>query len=506
MGLYSWILMLITISFFTFITIATLNNNERAIKILVCGKDIANWSIYYMLMFLSALIYIGISMELSDLDGVLGNFDAAICAVCLLAIVWIMNRFFELLLKENSLNKWDKCCAIAVSYVGVIIVGIILAVLNDSIHFLSVSSIAISTLIGCFIPIAVFVENVSLKNLYARAVETLELQKQKMKIVAVYFFCMIVLLCLSFMKCEPIMTQMKNGFVAGFLVFFVSFCIYIKIQSKKYNRIEKNILAKLKENDIQLFLKFGKKEHLKSFANGDLFFSNAKVFWGIEDAIKLKGQGDRLEASSMFHAEKVIGYSLDNQERFVDMGRCHGLVRYDTAEKIPVLCLFAVHSDDCIVDSNGKIGIKLTPETKKVIQKHFPNADAVAIIKNPGRFLFDIEMSIDKEIEHDLVRYFHIEEGIQIDNGNVAMDLQYMEYLTKDTPPVRMNGLKRLVFSADYIFRILFCKDVYFEEEQEYRLLLPKETIDENKIYPVKYTQKIEIEDLSIFFESEEYF
>ena len=86
-----------------------------------------------------------------------------------------------------------------------------------------------------------------------------------------------------------------------------------------------------------------------SFANGDLFFSNAKVFWGIEDALKLKGQGDRLEASSMFHAEKVIGYSLDNQERFVDMGRCHGLVRYDTAEKIPVLCLFAVHSDDCIV-------------------------------------------------------------------------------------------------------------------------------------------------------------
>lgn len=50
------------------------------------------------------------------------------------------------------------------------------------------------------------------------------------------------------------------------------------------------------KNKPVVLLKFGRREHTQAFAGGQIFFSNAQTFWGIEDNLKIKGQGDRLEA------------------------------------------------------------------------------------------------------------------------------------------------------------------------------------------------------------------
>ena len=42
---------------------------------------------------------------------------------------------------------------------------------------------------------------------------------------------------------------------------------------------------------IKFLLKFGEESHLKEFAKGSLYCSNAETFWGIEDKQKIKGQG-----------------------------------------------------------------------------------------------------------------------------------------------------------------------------------------------------------------------
>ena len=49
------------------------------------------------------------------------------------------------------------------------------------------------------------------------------------------------------------------------------------------------------------------------------------------------------------------------------------------------------------------------------------------------------------------------------------------------------------VFLADYAFRALFCKDVFFKDEQEYRLVLPDKRISGSERFPVEISEKIEI-------------
>lgn len=176
------------------------------------------------------------------------------------------------------------------------------------------------------------------------------------------------------------------------------------------------------------------------------------------------------------------------------------LVHIEPAEHIPVFCLFAVHDDDCVLDKDGHYIIKLSKDKQKTIKEHFPKADSVAVITGAEQFLKDIISSIGCEVKHEEVHYFHIDKGLEIEGSDQrAMDMEYMKYLTQDVPPVVENGAKRYVFRADYVYRVLFCKDVFFKDEQEYRIVLPDEMITEGTRYPVKLSENIEIVPLEEF-------
>lgn len=168
---------------------------------------------------------------------------------------------------------------------------------------------------------------------------------------------------------------------------------------------------------------------------------------------------------------------------------------------MPVFCMFSVYEEDCKKDDDGRILINLSDDKKQTIREHFPNADAVAIIPNPEVFIEDIRNSIGTEIKAENVHYFHIDKGFDTKDGQTAMDMEYMKYLMQDVPPVKDDKGTRYTFYADYAFRVLFCKDVFFEKEQEYRIILPNEVIEEGKSYPVKLSEEYEICDLNSFFE-----
>lgn len=72
----------------------------------------------------------------------------------------------------------------------------------------------------------------------------------------------------------------------------------------------------------------------------------------------------------------------------------------------------------------------------------------------------------------------------------------------QDVPPVKCDKGTRYTFYEDYAFRVLFCKDVFFEKEQEYRIVLPNEVIEGGKSYLVKFSDKYEIYDFPFFFEN----
>lgn len=151
------------------------------------------------------------------------------------------------------------------------------------------------------------------------------------------------------------------------------------------------------------------------------------------------------------------------------------LVHLEPAKHIPVFCLFTVYEDDCGIDKNGQYIINLSEEKKETIKKHFPKANSVAIITEPYKFLDDVSESIGCEIKHGEVHYFHIDKGLEIEGSNQrAIDMEYMKYLMQDVPPVIKDGKTTYSFQADYVFRALFCKDVFFSDEQEYRIVLPQ--------------------------------
>lgn len=254
------------------------------------------------------------------------------------------------------------------------------------------------------------------------------------------------------------------------------------------------------KNKPVVLLKFGRREHTQAFAAGQIFFSNAQTFWGIEDNLKIKGQGDRLEASSKFFASRMTMQSLEDNSVIAAVSNCHGLVRYEPAEQMPVFCLFAVLEKDCSINDDGTIEIHLSEEIKDTIRKHFPSADSVAIIDDPEQFLCDVCQGICSRVEHGLVQYFHIAEGVTGKDGQPRMDMEYMKYLTQDVPPVIEGNKREYRFIEAYVYRALMCKDVYFQGEQEYRIVLPNEKIARGTVYNVEYTIPLRVESIDDFF------
>lgn len=252
-------------------------------------------------------------------------------------------------------------------------------------------------------------------------------------------------------------------------------------------------------NEVRFLLKFGKKKHIEEFVDGSLFCSNAETFWGIEKDKKIKGQGDILEAGSRMFAQRMTMQEHDTGNITAFNMKANALVHFEPAKNIPVFCLFTVYDSDCCKDYEGHYSICLSEETKKVIREHFPNADTVAIIDYPQQFIEDVVVSIGYRIEHGQVQYFNIDKGLDAGDGKVAMDMEYMKYLMQDVPPVKENGTEKYIFCVDYVYRSLFCKDIFFRQEQEYRIVLPEESISEGKHYPVRFSTGIQMMPLDEF-------
>ncbi len=254
---------------------------------------------------------------------------------------------------------------------------------------------------------------------------------------------------------------------------------------------------------MKYLLKFGKRAHLEEFAAGNLFCSNAVTFWGIEEELKIKGQGDVLEAGSRMFTQRMAMQAHDTNEIAIINMNANVLVHYDPAKLIPVFCLFAVSEDDCVIDAEGNVIIALS-ESKKTIREHFPNADSVAIISKPEQFLVDVTTSIGTRVVHEDVHYFNIDKGFKVEGSNrIAMDMEYMKYLAQDAPPEIEKGMKKYSFRAEYVYRVLLCKDVFFQDEQEYRIILPDEKITKGTSFPVKLSNSIQVLAIEDFFSKE---
>ncbi len=247
--------------------------------------------------------------------------------------------------------------------------------------------------------------------------------------------------------------------------------------------------------NIQFLIKFGERQYMQRLAEGYLYFSYAKKFREIEEKLQQKGQGDYLEGSAKIHGTNMQIYDRDTGEYWGQVAKATTICHFAPANQIPVFCLFTCYKDYCICKGDNEFSINLPENIVCDIRNHFNKADTAAIIVEPRQFIDDINKSFNNLSKAERVHYFNI-SGIPTKDGQVAQDMEYHKYLTQDTPPEKVKGGIKYSFSADYVYRSLFCKDKFFENENEFRILLPDKEIFEPKEFYVRTTSPIKLFDI----------
>jgi hypothetical protein len=240
------------------------------------------------------------------------------------------------------------------------------------------------------------------------------------------------------------------------------------------------------------FVKFGQKEHLQQLVDGKIYFSNAKAFMKLEEEQQKKGQGDAFEGRFFFpflRAEfrhkvtKEIIQIVDNSK--INLG-------FEGIETMPLFCITAGNLNDCeYIISEKNYKIKFNPKKEAVIRTHFREANSVLIIKTPDIFISDVKNIFNNNCYADFVRYF---------NMSVLTD-DRLAFLMGVPELSKLNTENMSFFmTSDNVYKHLYCKDIYFNEQQEFRFIPSSIMINEPRIFDLQMNSSTELCDLDSFF------
>ena len=248
---------------------------------------------------------------------------------------------------------------------------------------------------------------------------------------------------------------------------------------------------RIMEDNIILFVKFGKEKRIKSLLDGKMYFSNAETFRGVEKKTGLRGQGDAFEAILQFKNGDAImtdhhtGRSLYQPDTTLFLG-------LGDTENIPVFCITYISSEDCeIWERNGKRVLTVHSALRDTIRAHFPMADTAGIFFQPQQFMD----SLDRlgVVFHDRVRYFNfspkglIKDMIEYVAQRPGTISKHNHQLVSMQTRTDDGECSQLDITEQNMKRILFCKDCYFAGEKEYRIVLPQKRICTPREYAVRW-------------------
>ena len=248
---------------------------------------------------------------------------------------------------------------------------------------------------------------------------------------------------------------------------------------------------------LVFLIKFGERQYMERFASGHLYFSNALKFREIETSLMIKGQGDKLEGASKIFTTDFKVTNINTDEDILSGKNMILHANYAPANKLPVFCIMCCYESDCKKISENVIRIELQGDIIKDIQDHFPKADTGAVVLKPYTFIEDVENYFSGGCKNGQVNYFNI-NGITSITGTVG-DMEYFKYLCQDIPPKKVDNKTVKSFNAKYVYRALLCKDVFFKNEQEYRLIVTTIEIEAPKEFDIKLNTKIKLFRLNDF-------
>lgn len=195
MNKYYFISLIITIFIMFLFTYCVFQKVKIVYRLINCIKAPTQKILYCFFMFMSSFAYIFISLILND---VCSELSSIFSALYLLFSIWTVNIFFEKICPKNELKVSDKHWAIILSYICVAISGGIISIQCGSSEYLTVSSIAISVLIGSYISVETFLKNKSLIVLLTEYIDSVKKTSKDVKMILESSFVFVILLFLCF--------------------------------------------------------------------------------------------------------------------------------------------------------------------------------------------------------------------------------------------------------------------------------------------------------------------
>lgn len=236
-------------------------------------------------------------------------------------------------------------------------------------------------------------------------------------------------------------------------------------------------------------IKFGRKEHLEQIVNGNVRFSPAEVYVKQEKEQHEKGQGDLLEGKIGIYFEELKFKDEKTKDVVMERKQERVLLTIDKINENPIFCLSEFHEDD-VEDyiNNSNYQIKIKKEKIESLKKDFKDADSALIILQPDVFISDVNaIENHKVFSHEILYY---------DYSSKIPDLDMFEFLC-NTKVTKENS--RLFMSIEDSYRILFCKDKDFINQQEYRFVIVDEKITKPQFYSFTFNSRyllVSIEEL----------
>lgn len=242
-----------------------------------------------------------------------------------------------------------------------------------------------------------------------------------------------------------------------------------------------------------MLIKLGKAEHIYNLSNkGEMFFNTCKYFRDLEEEQLQKGIGDVNDGGVHAITEKVRIISPNFKkdiDEYVDAGF---IVK--PALNVPVFCLRKTESSAISYEMCNKI------------KNQFPKYTHALIIENEKEFLENVRYSFrNKAFAHKIFYqngwyedFLHFIYSGSSDIRFYPTRVKGNKYYADICLPENLYKKNTIRIDDSNFYRMMYRKDMFFEEQQEYRIVLPRETIEEGKVYTIKpFKAKIcYIEDL----------
>jgi hypothetical protein len=202
------------------------------------------------------------------------------------------------------------------------------------------------------------------------------------------------------------------------------------------------------ESEILMLVKFTKEEYIQSLLDGNLYMNNIKYFIDLENQTKVRGQGDKLEASNVINDVHLKFYKEGTDELLAEATSSRLVERNHFFDNIPIFCITSFDSKDFQIVEETEYSYKVKFAINEKEMKHMKESfGEKAIFINPAVFLNRVENNFT-------------EKGFEFDARKV-------NYENLD-----INDSKRLEHFNGTSIIPLFIKDIFFESQREFRIAI----------------------------------